>query len=140
VNNINKKRKGQAWSLDLIIGVVIFILVVVILYSVLSTNTPKNTKLRQQADTVSSRLERGTAEANNLPSIIQGSELNQTALGELYMNSSNYEALKTELGIKGDVCIVLVDELGGIVDINGKTSFGNPSDNLNLSKGIICGD
>lgn len=120
----------------------IFILVVVILYSVLSTNTPENTKLRQQADTVSSKLERGTAGANNLPEVIQGSEINQTALEDLYANSSNYEALKTQLGIKGDVCIVVVDELGGIVTINGKKSFGNPSDNLNLSKvnGIICGN
>lgn len=120
---------------------VIFILVAVILYSVLSTRTPEDTKLRQRADLVSAKVGQELTITNNLPSEIQGQEINITALELLYSRSSNYDSYKTQLGIQGDFCIVAVDELGGIISFGSNNSFGNPNDNLSLSdtSGIICG-
>ena len=139
-SKLSKSAKAQAWSLDLIVGVVIFILVVVVLYSVLSTETSDEKKLREQADSVAAKIEEKVANPLGLPGLIVDDNINESALLVLYENSTNYDEIKARMGIQNDFCILIVDELGGIVTVGNRTSFGNSEDNLSMSQGIICGN
>lgn len=138
-------KKAQTWSLDLIIGIVVFLLLIVIVYSLLATVPEDQVRLRQDADKANARFNRGVAQENSLPAIFDGDEINETELIALFNDNSRYEEFKSNLGIESEICIVLVDELGGIVELDdgsGGTvnSFGNGD--VNISKGppnIICG-
>lgn len=138
---MKNKRNAQAISLDLIIGVVIFLLILIVVYSVINAETPKEKKLRIYADSVVAKLEKGIAQGANLPGILNEDELDESELDKLY--GMDYQEVKRRLGLPGntEVCIVVVDDLGAIKEYNNSiSSFGNEDDNLTISSGIICGD
>lgn len=128
-----KRGRGQSWSLDIILAVVIFVLIVGIFYTVLSSNKKDKTQeLSLESKTVVSNLDAANAQISNL-TIINAGEINTEALQKLYQ--SDYTALKKELGIKGEFCIYLVDQYGRIITVNTTSgdigSFGNPDFILN---------
>lgn len=138
---MEKKRKAQAISLDLVIGAVVFLLILVVVYSVLNSDQPEQKHLRTQADSVEARLERNVALGAGLPPVFKRGAINETALGQLY--ESDYDDIKTKLGLPGnmDVCIVVIDGIGSIKTFGeDKASFGDDSGDLNISNtGIQCG-
>jgi len=149
MNRKHGSKKAQAWSVDLIIGVVVFLLLIVILYSLLANQPVKDTTLRQQADNVYARLDVKTTSGDygadpTLPKIIVANSINNSAINKLYIYATGYDDLRQKLGINGDFCIVMVDDEGAIVptyDSNGVPRFsqGNVNDNLYISDGIVCG-
>lgn len=131
---MKNKKNAQAISLDLIIGVVIFLLILVVVYSVINTETPKEKKLRLYADSVVAKFEKGIAQGAGLPGIANNDELDEAQLDALY--GLSYDEIKSKLGLPGntEICIVVVDDLGAIRDYNDtKYSFGNIGDNLQIS-------
>lgn len=138
-----KRKRGQTWSIDLIIGVVVFMLVIVILYALLSTDPDEEHVLRQEADIVYSRLDAETSDTE-ISHIVEGQRIETTKIKELY--SMNYDELKGALGTRGEFCIVIVDDDNRIIPVEeeGVTylSGGNPDHGLIISKdsGILCGD
>jgi len=144
-------KKAQTWSLDLIIGVVVFLLLIVILYSLLAGRQQEELQLRQQADLVYARLEAGRSLAGaSLPKAIEGNSIDPQEIYELYQLP--YEQLKSELGVTADVCIVIVDETingeeaivpisdPGGTDSEVRLSAGTQEDQVIITKnGIFCG-
>lgn len=134
---MSKKKRGQTWSVDLVIGVVIFLLLVVVFYSLFAVDRGEYTVLREEADYALGALSQGSSTVTGVPKIIQGQRLNQTELQALY--ATDYATLKAQLGITSDFCIVVVDDTGGLVQVGGKYSQGTGSD-LELAEGIFCGN
>ncbi|MBC8500137.1 MAG: hypothetical protein ISS25_05000 [Nanoarchaeota archaeon] len=102
-------KKGQAWSIDLIIGLLVFVLILVIFYTLIGGE--KESKVREftgKADVVAERLfEEGLVDP------VTG-EFNDEKFLELA--EEDYEGLKERLGIVGDFCLF----------IEGKTFDGRP--------------
>ncbi len=130
------EKKGQTWSLDLIIGVVLFLLLLVIVYSLLSTKPTQETVLRSDADKILTRLDSVNNPAEKLPKVISGNDISSEELAVLY--SMSYDELKAEFGAKGEFCIVVVDDFDSLVQVNNSYSIGTGSDLL-IGEGIYCG-
>ena len=128
---VERMYRGQVWSVDVIIGVVIFISILTVFYAILSeSGEDVNALLRANADTVIIRF----TQDPDLRVLEGNNKLNLSRL-ELVGNHS-YERLKEKLGIQGEFCIYLEDEFGRLVTIGNKTGIGNPQ--LNIS-GTPCG-
>ena len=125
-----KGKKAQTWSVDLIIGVVIFLLLIVIIYSLIVSSPQNENKLRTEADTIYNKLEAQRNPESSLPTFIKGNTLSLEDLALLSDEAQyTYEKIKAELGIAGDFCIVLVDRYGGIMNVSSeRTAIGSGSD------------
>ena len=131
-------RKAQTYSMDLIIGSVIFMLLVIVFLALLLVNRAQETDLRAQADLIFAGLDR-----DGLPDgikIFEGNQLNPTNIETLF--SSDYEEVKRELGLIDDFCIVFVDSSGGLIsfeiDGNRTYSYGHPA--IQVTDNMQCGD
>ena len=133
-----KNKKAQTWSIDLIMGVVLFLLLIVIIYALLRAEVPRETQLRTSADQVYGKLDNNPT--SGVPQIVRGNSLSEDQLKILY--AMDYEELKAKLGITGEVCILIVDDFGGIVEITGVSrssySIGEGTE-LEIADGIYCG-
>ncbi|MBU1202229.1 MAG: hypothetical protein KJ583_00095 [Nanoarchaeota archaeon] len=116
-----RNSKGQVWSIDLVIGLLVFALVLVIFYSLLTgERDSKISSYTNKAETVTQRMyEKGLV--NPLSSEIN--EVVYTTLSE-----EEYENLKQELGIKGDFCLFIetTDNPPKLLIINNRTGIGSP--------------
>ncbi len=132
--------RGQAWSMDLVIGVLIFLLAVGIIYSILSARSDDNTRsLKLQSEVVATKL-------TNDPTVLvtNGNRLSMTSLVGLAQRAeTDYAGLKQELGVEHDFCIYLVDENGKLTYItdgsSNYTGIGPGRDDVNIS-GVRCGE
>ena len=107
-----ESSKSQSWSIDISLGVVIFMAAFFIFYAILNTN--QNTKfsdLRQEAATVVKLI---TSEGETI--ILNNNEVNLTKAGAL--KNLDYDELRRRLRIEGDFCIYIEDGNGNIVLIN----------------------
>ncbi len=131
-------RKAQTYSMDLIIGSVIFLLLVIVFLALLLVNRAQETDLRAQADIIFANFDRDGVESG--VKIFEGNYLNQTKIEELF--NSEYEIVKRDLGLQNDFCIVFVDSSGGLIsfDIEGtqKHSFGH--DSIMITENLKCGE
>lgn len=92
-------KKSQAWSMDIMIAMVIFIGVIFVFYSILSAKGgDKIVELKDDAVIV----------ANNL-NITQNISQIEELLGE------DYSELKKKLRVKNEFCIFLEDEEGNVI-------------------------
>lgn len=145
MRDIFNSKKGQTWSVDLIVGVVIFLLIVVAVYTLITNNKEDDSELRIQNEQVVAGFDKKNNNSIGVPGIIDGENLNLNELLNLYSNSDNYSDFKEKLGIKSDFCIFILDDTGGIIEFdNGfggaNMSFGNKNDNLTIANGKLCGD
>lgn len=117
-----KKRKAQALSLDLIMAIFVFTLILIGFFYIV-TNMAQNKRIVQvkEENEYISRLFEENASAY---SFIQGNRVLYPLLANL--TGKNYTDLKTELGILNDFCIYFVDENNNLVKINNKTGIGSP--------------
>jgi hypothetical protein len=98
-DSIFKMKHSQAWSMDIMIALVIFIGVIFVFYSILSTNGDNKIKeLKDDALIVAENI-------NITKNISQIEEL----LGEDYLE------LKKKLRVKNEFCIFLEDEEGNVI-------------------------
>lgn len=125
VMHINSK--SQSWSIDIALGVVIFIAAFFLFYLILSANP--NVKVGDLKEEASAVIKEVTAEGS-LIRVIDGKEINESKLGEL--KNISYGELKRRLGVESDFCLYFEDEKGYIVLINSSYT-GIGSSNINLS-------
>lgn len=109
-------RRGQAWSVDLVVGVLIFLLVIGLFYSLLSRNVNDDTtQLKVESETIANKLSDDTEN-----SLIKNGEVDSEKLKELKtktLSPGDIEDLKAELGISNDFCVFFEDNEGNIVPI-----------------------
>ena len=124
-------EKSQAWSLDVILAVVIFIGAFFLYYVLVSDNPASKTSgLRDDATLIIKQVATDTGGI----SVVDNRELNETRLGHL--KNMNYDELKSILRSEGNFCIYIEDEKGNIVLIN-NSYRGIGSSDINIS-GIPC--
>ena len=133
-------KRGQIWSMDMVIGVVIFLFLVTVFLSFLISTEPEEFDVRSQADSIFQRFDTSSGR-QLIPPIFDGNRLNQQALEDLY--GGNYLAIRRQMQITGEFCIVIVDQTGGLVPINTsdgeKYVFGGTNfENVRVADGIFC--
>lgn len=128
---IKYKTKAQSWSIDITLGVIVFLGAFFIFYGLLSSN-PNTTaaKLREQASGVINQV----ASDDSIIRVIDNDEINESKLNEL--KNLRYDELKGRLRVEGDFCIYLEDDKGYIVLIN-NTYRGIGAPTINIS-GTPC--
>ncbi len=128
-----KMERGQVWSVDVLLAVVIFISVILVFYV---TMTSKQKEGLGDLESEASDL-RVALEQNRDFGFIQSDEVDDDKFQAFTGNTTdNYEALKNQLGIKGEFCVFLEDSDGRIVFIDNKPGVGNSSI---LIDGYPCG-
>ena len=105
--------KAQTWSVDIILAVVIFMVVLYIFYVVFSGDSSEKTQnLKQEASSVIKQISSG----ENSLRIVNNNEVNISKISEL--KNLSYDELKSRLRVDDDFCIFFEDDKGNIVLIN----------------------
>ena len=119
--------KAQSWSIDLALGVIVFMVAFFIFYSALNENpNTKESNLKEDASAVIKEV----SSSNGALSIVANNQINESKAGEL--KNLGYSSLKKRLRVDGDFCIYLEDEKGNVVLINNSyRGIGSP--NMNIS-------
>jgi hypothetical protein len=141
---MNKQNKqAQIFSLDTIIGVVIFLVVFTIFFGIISKNAENEgvQGLSNQGEQLINQMTIAQGDgAQNKILIIDNGQLDEDKL-QNFADTFDYDTLKTELGIDGEFCIFFEDENGNIVDMSDITSdygiYGYGSDKISVS-GSSC--
>ena len=115
-------KKGQAWSIDAIVGVFLFVIIVmsVIAFTISKAHSQEMTKLQEDGSKLFSSL------SGNL-NIIKERKIDPDALADL--SGKSYEELKDEFNIRSDFCIYFVDDQGNLVfldELGSKVGLGSP--------------
>lgn len=141
---MKKNLKAQAWSMDIIIGVILFLIIIVIVYTLVATSPLGNLELRRDAENLNAKLDKTRNTDTDIPQLFSGKVILNESLEQLLQE--DYNELKQKLGIKGDFCIVITHMNDGIFNLSGdKVTYGNPNDNVKIgvnSDGdpIYCGN
>lgn len=128
---VNINPKAQSWSIDITLGVIVFIAAFFVFYSLLNANP--NAKAKNLQEEASLIVKQVASEETPLR-IVDNREINVSRLNEL--KNMGYEELKRKLRIEGDFCIYFEDEKGNLVLIN-NSYRGVGSPDINLS-GVPC--
>mgnify|MGYP001578359286 CR=1 FL=1 len=125
------RRKSQAWSVDVILAVVIFMGAFFLYYAIANSSSSSDvTALKADASSV---IKQVSNEGDPL-SIVSKQEINITKVGEL--KDRDYDELKSQFRVEGNFCIYIEDEKGNLVMIN-NSYRGVGSPNINIS-GVPC--
>lgn len=126
-----RKSKAQSWSIDIALGVVIFIGAFFVLYSLLSQNpNAKAEDLKKESSLIAKQF----ASSDALTRVTDNNEINVSRLNEL--KNLSYDELKQRLRMEGDFCLYFEDGNGRLVLINNSyRGIGAP--NIDLS-GAPC--
>ncbi len=126
-------KNAQAWSLDLVVAVAIFVIVMTLFYSLL-VREPKAdiNNLQREGKYISERLYLGSGGGNC--SFIDGKYVDGQKLANCF--HTNPEDFRKENNIKGKFCIYITDQKGKIITVDNRTGFGFPD--LTVS-GVPCG-
>ena len=120
---IKSNSKAQSWSIDIALGVILFMGAFFIFYAMLNVNP--NTKLSSLKEEASTVIKQVASEENQL-SIVDNNEINVTKASEV--KNISYGDLKARLRAEGDFCIYLEDEKGNVMLINDSyKGIGSPS-------------
>ncbi|MEM4637841.1 MAG: hypothetical protein QXK76_02320 [Candidatus Woesearchaeota archaeon] len=130
---MKKRGIGQSWSLDIILAIVIFMLIIGIFYALLNNNKKSNIyDIQIEANIIANSLDSGSGTQSDL-TIINNGIIDNTKLEELYGKS--YDEIKKKFGLKGDFCIYIVDQYGNIISVNSggklKNAFGSQDLKIN---------
>lgn len=133
--------RAQAWSMDLVIGVVIFLLVVGLFFVLFRTSSAADTTdLKVASEVIATKLV-----TSPTLGIVTGNQIDKTRVQALFARlgqPNGYQTVKDEFGIRSEFCIYLEDEQGNLVNITNSThtmaGIGSNSSGLNVS-GTPCG-
>ncbi|MFW9876721.1 MAG: hypothetical protein ACFFG0_26805 [Candidatus Thorarchaeota archaeon] len=124
------KIKAQAWSMDIALAVVIFIVAFFVIYNIATTRTPSDvSNLYQEAE----RISKEATSENSTLSVVSGEVLNETKIQNLL--GEDYSELKKKVRVEHDFCIYFEDDEGNIIKIQDASGIG--SSEINIS-GIEC--
>lgn len=128
---INISIKAQSWSIDVILGVLVFMAAFFVFYAVLNTDQgAKVGDLKRDASVIVKEISSG----DSLLSIVDGNEINVSKVNDL--KNLSYGELKRRLRIENDFCLYFEDDKGYIVIINNSYK-GVGASSINLS-GTPC--
>ena len=103
-------KTSQAFSMDIMIAIVVFIGTVFVFYSIIEARPDDKTEdLQDEASIV---LENIVSEDSNV-GILVGTEIDETKLQQLL--GEDYDTIKEKMRVKNDFCIFLEDENGDII-------------------------
>lgn len=131
-------KKAQTWSLDVMIAIFIFIVVVIGFFYILDMSSKPNEaeKLKDEGETVPDILISSETEENQ--SAIVEKKVDEGKIDELVNKSQTkegYENLKKELGIEGEFYIHFEDDEGNIIYINEEENIiGIGSDEVKITE------
>jgi len=119
-----KMERGQVWSVDVLLAVVIFISVILVFYVTMTAKQKEGLgDLEAEASDLKVALEQ-----NRDFGFIQSDGVDDAKFQAFVGNTTyNYETLKNQLGIKGEFCVFFEDADGRIVFIDNKPGIGNAS-------------
>ena len=117
---------AQSWSIDIALGVVVFMAAFFIFYTLLDSNpNAKASKLKEGASLVIRQI--GSEDAPL--SVVSNNAINLSRFNEL--KNLSYDELKRRLRIEWDFCIYIEDEKGNLVLMNNSyKGIGSPDINL----------
>jgi len=122
-------KRAQTWSLDVMVAVGIFIVVVITFFYIINqSKTTKTEELTTEGETIPDILI-SSETGENLSTVVENIVLEEK-LDELA--NKNYDDLKKELGIKGDFYIHFEDEHGNIIYIDDEGKVGMGSDEVEI--------
>ena len=134
-NKIFGNLSSQAFSMDIMLAIIIFLGTIFFFYAILNnTQGSKTAELQDEA----SKVLTGIVSKDSGVGITDGTKINTTKLEEMLGNYSN---IKSKLKVKNDFCIYFEDEDGNIIYINitqSKNYTGAGSEIINVSN-IPCG-
>ena len=137
---IKNNKRGQTWSFDLIVAIILFIVVVTLFYTFLSGDKvgTKTDSLESDVKTITTQLNCDID--NNGVCIIKKGKIDSNKVTEL--SGKDYDEIKVELGITGDFCIYLKDSSGALIEMNNISGIGNGDLLLTNSSGkaTYCGE
>lgn len=137
--------KGQVWSMDLIIGVIIFLLAIGIFYFLTNDRAESDqSKLILESQVVADKVasEEGVG-------ILDGTAVDEEKLVRLVQKiQKDYHGTKEELGIQHEFCLLLLDEEENVMLLSNGTEhdfvgIGNPELTVTLpsrNKECDCGE
>ena len=130
-------KKAQTWSLDAIVAIGIFIVVIIGFFYIIDMSSKPNNaeKLKDEGETIPDILI--SSETGENQSAIVEKKVDEEKINELIKKSQTkegYENLKNELGIDGKFYIHFEDMDGHIIYINNET-VGIGSDKVNITGG-----
>ena len=128
--------KGQAWSIDIIIAVVLFVAAFMFFYVTIS-GAPTS-------ETTAILIEDGEQLATMLTSDTELSVVKENKLSDskvIKVSDISYEEIRRIAGLKSDFCIHFEDESGNIINVTGVQSIGNSEVNITFKTGVVtsCG-
>jgi hypothetical protein len=112
-------KSAQAFSMDIMIALVIFIGVIFTFYLVIDSNQEPAEKLSDDASRVLQNL---ISEDPDL-GIVDGIEVDETKLEQLL--GEDYDLIKERIRTENDFCIFLEDQGGNIIYISGQPGIGS---------------
>ncbi|MBI1936102.1 hypothetical protein HYS31_06695 [Candidatus Woesearchaeota archaeon] len=124
-------KKSQSMSMDIMIGVVVFLASFLVIFAMLNSSKGKTAEeLKQKA----SQVIKEAGASDPTIRLTDNNEINETKMNRL--KNMSYDALKKKFGIEEDICIYIEDERGNIIILNNSyKGIGAP--NINLS-GTPC--
>ncbi len=134
------QKRGQSWSIELIISLSVFVVIIIGLFVSFSTQ-PTNPvqELQAQSQQFISRFFATDTSNQQVYSFIENNNVNDQKLAQL--QATDYSEIKKELGLSDDFCIILVDSNNNIIPIvaaNGSTYYAIGSGNIQLGNGVTC--
>lgn len=116
------RKKSQAWSFDIIIGVILFVGAFLAFYVILKQQTEKPVDtLRDDAELIARALQTESSPLN----VVESGKINEAKLQALL--AQDYSTLKSQVRVKSDFCIYLEDQEGNVIYISQDvTGIGSP--------------
>ena len=137
--------KGQAWSMDLLIGVIIFMSMAVFFYLTFLSGLGQQTEFTNEGDLILQGLDgRNYPEGyNSSPVPLRGYSVSRDGLKDLY--SSDYNTIQAQLGIQSEVCIFVTDRNGNLVPVESPSgdeqfSIGEGTEDVKIAEDLNCGE
>ena len=125
------RRRGQSWSVDVVLAIVVFGFISIAFTSFALLQKPDVEKLQQNAQRVVLELE---TPVGGCGAILENDTINNESLSCLY--GLDYDQFKAINNLRSDFCVYIEDEHGQIIQLNGLNGWG--SNDLQLS-GAQCG-
>lgn len=142
----NSNTKGQTWSLDLVVGSVIFLFVLAMFYTILIVGGDDQELVRQESERLSAAFDSDINPNSPVRQFMRGTNIDEADLLDLYVDG-DYDAIREQLGITGHFCITVTldtdvgnEVLLGLSQGQGNFSFGSGEHiYIDSERTIVCG-
>ncbi|MBN2458968.1 hypothetical protein JXB28_01680 [Candidatus Woesearchaeota archaeon] len=116
--------RGQVWSVDVLLAVVIFVSVILVFYVTMTAKQKQGlTDLESEATDLKVALE-----MDRDFGFLSSDTIDEEKLLAFIGNATNnYTGLKNKLGVKGDFCVFYEDSEGRVIVVDNKPGIGDSS-------------